>query len=348
MANTRLSTYYNLLIPLGILTVLILGTASCAQKPESYPTAWIDYPPDGASFPLGAPITIISHVFAREGVAEVVLSVNGEAYRRDIPAEAGTDFISMQQEWVPLETGIYTLSVLGYDRQGLAGNPATISVEVVEEAQEVLPEPASTEPAITEPPSPSSASIAFYSDPPEIEAGSCATIYWKVENAKQVVLGGIDQPFSGSYETCLCKNERYTLKVILLDGTEEKRTVDITVTGSCAAEPPPPPAEDTTPPPVPSPNSPSSGQELSCRSSQSLAWTPVSDGSGIAGYYVKLEIQVKKGEWQSAGGYGPVTGKQVTANVQCGGIYRWMVRAQDKAGNFSDWSAPATFSITLN
>ena len=85
---------------------------------------------------------------------------------------------------------------------------------------------------------------------------------------------------------------------------------------------------------------------LTCRSTQTLAWLPVS-GSGIS-YYVKLEMEVKPGQWKSAGGYGPINDKQVTVNVQCGGIYRWMVRAQDSAGNYSDWSAPSAFSVTLN
>jgi len=79
-----------------------------------------------------------------------------------------------------------------------------------------------------------------------------------------------------------------------------------------------------------------------------LVWLPVDDPSGIAGYYVKLELEVKPGAWQSAGGYGPVSGKKVDVNVNCGVRYRWMVRAQDGAGNISDWSAPSYFSITLN
>jgi hypothetical protein len=331
-----------------ILVLSAMGLSSCTRATASYPRAWIDYPSDGASLPVGISVNIFSHVYAQSGVAEVVLSVNGEPYRRDVPDEAGGNFVSMQQAWLPEEAGTFTLQVLGYDLEGEPGHPATISVEVVEEDQEVLPEPIITEPAITEPPSPSSASIEFYSDPPEIEAGSCATIYWNVENAQQVIFGGVDQSFNGSFETCLCKNERYTLKVIHLDGTEERRTVDISVTGSCEEEPPPESSVDNSPPPVPSPSVPASGAELSCRSSQNLAWIPVDDPSGISGYYVKLEQQVTKGQWQSAGGYGPVSGKQVSVNVDCGGIYRWMVRAQDGAGNDSGWSAPATFSISLN
>ena len=88
----------------SILLISIVGMifliTSCSQRPESYPKTWIDYPLDGASIPLGEPITIISHVFAPEGVAEVVLSVNGEAYRRDVPAEAGSGYrFSLRMLW---------------------------------------------------------------------------------------------------------------------------------------------------------------------------------------------------------------------------------------------------------
>ena len=341
-----------------LITVFLLtwGTTSCASGTTSYPQAWIDYPGDGASVSVGTSVNVISHVFAREGVAEVVLSVNGEAYRRDAPTEAEADFVSMQQAWVPVEAGTYTLQVQGYDRQGQPGNPATVSVEVVGDVvMPVSPTPVITvTPVITDTPTPvitvtqppSASVIQFYSYPPEIGAGSCATIYWNVENAQRVIFGGIDQPFSGSYETCLCEDERYTLTVVNLDGTEERRTVDINVTGSCVTEPPPP-AADTTPPPVPSPAVPANGLELSCRSTQTLAWLPVDDPSGISGYYVKLEVEVKAGEWQSVAGYGPIPDKQVGVNVNCGGRYRWMVRAQDGAGNFSNWSAPSYFAINL-
>lgn len=86
---------------------------------------------------------------------------------------------------------------------------------------------------------------------------------------------------------------------------------------------------------------------LSCRSSQTLVWVPVSDPSGISGYYVKLELQVTPGNWQSVGGWGPVSGKQVDVSVQCGVYYRWTVRAQDGAGNYSDWSEWSHFGIVL-
>lgn len=198
--------------------------------------------------------------------------------------------------------------------------------------------------------------VQFWADPAQIQAGACTTIQWHVENVQSVIFGGIEQPFDGSYKDCLCKNERYTLTVNHLDGRQEKHTVDIGVSGVCETPTPddptptptlPPPA-DTTPPSAPSPVVPANGLVLSCRATQTLAWLPVSDPSGISGYYVKLEIETKPGVWVAVAGYGPITGKQVDVNVQCGGIYRWMVRAQDGAGNYSDWSAFSTFSIILN
>jgi hypothetical protein len=106
---------------------------------------------------------------------------------------------------------------------------------------------------------------------------------------------------------------------------------------------------DTTPPPVPSPAVPADGLEIACKSSQTLVWMPVSDDSGgPVVYYVKLQKQVTPGNWQSAGGWGPVSGKQVDASVDCGIQYRWTVRAQDSAGNYSDWAPWSHFSISMS
>ena len=62
-----------------------LLTLSCSRSPESVPGAWIDYPREGETFFSGTSVTVLSHAFAQDGVAEVVLSINGEAYRRDVP-----------------------------------------------------------------------------------------------------------------------------------------------------------------------------------------------------------------------------------------------------------------------
>ncbi len=271
---------------------IFLGVTSCAQRAESTPNVWIDYPRAGEVFPVGAPITVISHAFARDGVAEVVLFINIEPYRRDAPTEDGQDFVSPQQEWVPDESRINIIQIQTDDRLGQSGNPASISIEVEGDIPTLVPTLVDPFGLLTETPVPTET---------------------PVDTATPVLTNTFPPP-----------------------------TYTFTPTS-----PPPPPA-DTTSPPVPSPAVPASGLELTCRSTQTLVWLPVDDPSGIAGYYVKLERESTPGNWESAGGYGPVSGKQVDTNVQCGGVYRWMVRAEDGTGNFSNWSAPSSFSVTLN
>ena len=180
------------------------------------------------------------------------------------------------------------------------------------------------------------AQVSFKADDTFIFKGECTMLRWDVEYATAVYLNGEGVVGHDTRKVCPASTTTYHLHVEAPCGNVDKSvTIEVSI----------PP--DTTPPPVPSPAVPADGLRLTCRSKQTLAWIPVSDDSGVV-YYVKLELQVKKGQWQSAGGWGPVTGKQVEANVQCGGIYRWMVRAQDGAGNYSDWSPWSHFSVTID
>jgi hypothetical protein len=337
----------------GIILSFAVGVSACTQQTGNLPEAWIDSPIDGVSLPSGEAIIVSSHAYARQGIAEVVLSVNGEAYRRDAPATQGAQYVQVSQEWSPPTNGTYALQVQAYDTTGQASNIASITVRVGGMTEETIA-PQSEEntltPTITStetPTQPQGAVIQFWADPAQVQAGACTSIRWHVENASRVVFGGTDQPFDGSYQACLCGDESYTLTVVQLDGKETKQSLDIKVNGVCETPTSPPP-QDTTAPPAPSPAVPANGLNLSCRSTQNLVWLPVDDPSGIAGYYVKLEMQTTPGNWQSAGGYGPLTDKQVNATVQCGVMYRWMVRAEDGAGNVSEWSSPSQFSINMN
>lgn len=348
--------WLKVLLRVTVLLALTIAITSCAQQGEALPNVWIDSPTDGAPLPSGGTVTVISHAYARQGVAEVVLSINGVAYRRDAPTSPGAKYVQISQDWIPPADGTYAIQVQGYDTAGQTSNIASITVRVGEAPADITPVPAviveqTYTPTVTltaTPTQPQGAVIQFWADPAQVQAGACTTIRWHVENASRVVFGGVDQPFDGSYQTCLCTDQRYSLTVVQLDGTEIKQSVDINVEGVCETPTSPPPPQDTTAPPAPSPAVPADGLTLSCRSTQNLAWLPVNDPSGISGYFVKLEMQTTPGNWQSAGGYGPLTDKQVTVNVQCGVYYRWMVRAQDGAGNTSDWSAPSQFSINLN
>lgn len=347
--------WFKALSYIAALLILATGTGSCTQQLENSPNIWIDSPVDGAPIPSGTTVTVASHAYARQGIAEVVLSINGEAYRRDVPQSPGQTYVQLNQDWQPPADGTYAIQVQAYDSTGQTSNIASITVRVGEAQIDVTPVPVTGEETLSITPTttttatmPQGAVIQFWADPVQIAAGACTTIRWHVENASRVIFGGIDQDFDGSYQDCLCESTRYTLTVVQLDGTEIKQRVDITVTGVCETPTSPPPAQDTISPPAPSPAVPANGLALSCRSNQNLAWQPVSDPSGISAYYVKLEMQVTQNNWQSAGGYGPLTDKQVDVSVQCGVQYRWMVRAQDGAGNTSDWSAPSYFSININ
>jgi hypothetical protein len=366
---------------LAHLLIMAVIVAACGPS-ETGPQVWIDSPGDGMTVNVGTPVSIISHAFARDGVAEVMLSVNGEAYRRDAPGTPGADYSQFNQDWLPAGAGIFAVQIVAYDVNGQASNPAVITIRVTAgcptpigggptpvtcgpvvsgcpspvgggptpvncPTEIITATPVITDTPTSTPPPPAQTVIQFWADPAQMAAGSCTDIRWHVENAQRVIFGGIDQPFDGSYDDCLCEDEIYTLTVIRQDGTEEKHRVDIDVIGSCITPTIPPPPEeekDTTPPPVPTPSSPANGSKLNCTTSQTLVWQTVKDESGIKSYYVKLEQQVGRNQWQSAGGF-TSTGRSVNVTPPCGNTYRWTVRAEDGAGNISDWSAYSTFSI---
>lgn len=368
---------------------LALASALLACEPEGRgPKAWIDSPIDGASVPAGTPVSVISHAFAREGLSEVLLSVDGKAFKRGSPSPPGEPFGKITQNWLPAQAGEHVLQVTAFDANGEASNPATIKVRVVDRlALEVTATPATglsppaveispsdtprlpeavsgptethtpevatatwTAPPVEPPtatftptPTPTAkptdtplppAQIDFRADSTTVERGSCTTLRWDVEYATAVRLDGDGVAGHDTRQVCPSQTRTYTLRVEARQGGGDRQvTIRVSV------------PQDTTPPPAPSPAVPANGLTLGCRSEQNLVWIPVDDPSGISGYYVKLQLQVSKGNWQSAGGWGPESGKQVEAKVKCGVVYRWAVRARDKAGNDSDWSAWSVFSV---
>ena len=112
------------------LTVLMGGTLACQEEPTG-PRAWIDLPLDGSSVPVGAPVSVIAHAFAPDGVAEVLLLVNGEAYRRSPPAQPGQSFVKATQEWFPQNEGTFALRVRTYSQNGESGDSKSVNVRVL-------------------------------------------------------------------------------------------------------------------------------------------------------------------------------------------------------------------------
>lgn len=407
---------WKIALVLAFLT-LMGGMLSCGEEVPSVPRAWIDFPRDGSTITAGSPVSVISHAYAHEGVAEVLLSVNGEAYRRDPPTQPGASFSDTTQEWLPEKEGLYTLRVTTYDTAGETSSQASISIRVVsalaaaqtetpvppEDAAPPLtdtpptptdtatpanlpgpptntatpthtpeappdtptatytpspptrtptpsytPRPPTHTPTSTHTPRPPTRTptptftpwtpvqVDFRADRTSLIAGECTTLHWDVEYATAVFLNGSGVIGHGSQQVCPATTTTYDLHVEAPSGN-----VDPSVTIEVTAP------SDTTPPPIPSLAVPADGLEIDCKSSQTLAWMPVSDPSGPVVYDINLERQVSPGKWQEVRGWGPVNGKQIEAKVDCGLYYRWTVRAQDGAGNDSGWSPYSYFSIRL-
>jgi hypothetical protein len=376
------------------LLVVLGSTAACRGTENLEPRAWIDAPPDGVAAPQGMPVTIISHGYARQGVAELLLSVNGEPYRRDVPAEGGM-FGEVRQEWIPEEAGLYTLQVVTYDSTGAVSSPASITLRVGEVVAElpsltstvegpadtpteaaavtettvptetptptgtlpptwtptltpiatgtptVTPQPTPTAtqaptPTATREPSPTPPpDIRLWADSELVQAGSCTTVRWRVSEVMAYwVDGQAGAGDDGSFQTCPCQDETHTLRAQTRDGREVNLSLTIRVQGTCGG-----------PPPAPSPAVPQDGLTLSCREEQNLVWAPVNHPVAVQ-YYVKLE-QRSGGSWQTVRGWGPLSGKQVTAQVECDTEYRWTVRAEDSDGYISEWAPWSEFTVEV-
>lgn len=304
---------------------LFTGMAACASGTEADPRAWIDFPRDGATIPVGSLVTVVSHASAQEGVAEVLLLINGEAYRRDPPAEAGASFSEIRQEWLPDEAGLYTLQVKTYDATGAVSSPHGITIQVVAEVSDAPPAAVTNTATATE--------TAVPMDTPSPTQSPTQTQMPTQTATATLAFTPTATPTSTNTPTLIPPTATAT------------PTMTPTPTFTPTPTPTPP---DTIPPPVPTPMVPANDLPLSCRTSQTLAWLPVEDESGIAGYYVKLERQVVTNQWDPVGDWGPLPDKQIDVEVQCGPFYRWAVRALDGSGNLSSWSAWSHFSVGID
>jgi len=350
--------------------LLLVLLAACQSEAGSGSThVWIDVPLSGIVVPQGQPVNVEGHASNPGGVEKVEMIINGQLIETLTGLSNSGDLSSFISSFTPSEPGEYVIQVVAYGPDGNASKPDDARIFVGDPTLVIsdtptLP-PTSTwtpTPVITDtptpvisvtptltptiPPSLVQPVVDFRADPPEIDAGKCSRLIWHVENVQSVVFGGVEQAFDGSYEVCLCETKYYPLTVVYMDGSSEKITQEVKVNGVCAT---PVPEEDTTPPPIPQPQVPANGLNISCKSSQTLAWLPVDDPSGISGY--KIEVQRHSGDnnWQNVTGspFGS-TGKSMELSVECGWNYRWRVMAIDGKGNQSGWSSWFQFAIILS
>lgn len=339
-----------------VLTAILAG---CTPAPLGGVSAWIDVPLDGLFFPELQAIKIEGHAAAAGGVSRVEVWIDGALLTTITNPPMEGELASFHAEWTPSAPGEYTIQAIAFSADGAASQPDSARVTFGEAP--VTPV-VSVTPVITDTPTPvitltpvitvtntsrPDALIQFWADPAQVQAGACTTIRWHVENVKKVIFGGVAQSFDGSFTDCLCQSRQYSLRVYHLDGSDEWRTLDVNVKGSCITPTVTTPS-DTTPPPAPTPAVPANGLTIACKASQSLVWLPVTDPSGIAEYQVVVQRHSGDNNWTLApGGVISVTDKTTSVPVECGWYYRWRVRAVDGAGNVGGWSLWWLFAITL-
>ncbi|KAA3646250.1 MAG: hypothetical protein DWQ07_08485 [Chloroflexi bacterium] len=358
-----------LFTPLGFpLIIIIFIIAGCSGAVPSEGThVWIDVPIDGLTIPVDQPIHIEGHAASSEGLAQVEIWIDGALTHSIDTTSVADELVYYNHSWTPPGMGHYTIQAMAIGASGTASEADFVRVLV---GDVVSPTPVDEEDADKEPtPTPTevveeempATTVELWVEPAEVQAGECANIYWRVENAQSVRLGNSEVPAEGHYEACHCSNELYRLTVTDLDGAEEEHQAIIQVTGSCDAAPeegeepppddsdPPPPSTDTTAPPAPTLNSPSNGSDLGCVSSTALSWSAVSDESGIAEYRIEVQRHAGDNNWSTAPGT-PLSGLGSTStsiSVECGWTYRWRVQAVDGAGNVGAWSGWFQFNVPL-
>jgi len=307
------------------LIVLLAGALSCAVQPGTRPRAWIDVPRDGVEVSVNTPVTVTSHAYAREGVAVITLSVNGEPYRREPPSEPGASFTEITQQWLPGEPGEYILQVRAYDTEGEVSNPATVRVSVVSGVALIITEtptftptptptgtitptptgPPTATPTGTRTPTPTFTptptitptptftptpippdEVSFAVARKRISAGECTVLHWDVEHATAVYLDGGGVAGHDIRQVCPTSTTTYHLHVTAPSGDVD-RYVTVTVS--------PPP--DTTPPSIT--NITPSDDPIyvpPCKLNTVTISARVTDPSGVS--RVELTYRVVKGSQQ--------------------------------------------------
>jgi len=338
------STYF--LIALFLFTLVITG---CDSVLPGGNYVWIDVPRDGHIYPELQPVIVEGHATGPEGITRIELYVDGDLWRGVDEPEMKDDLALFEIEWLPPDLGEYTLQAVAYGPGGEASqyDQTTISFggETATPTPVISVTPViSITPTLTDTPTPlppAGPNVKFWADPETIDAGNCTDIHWQVENVQSVVFGGVEQPLEGVFQACLCKGETYTLTVTDLEGVVEKYRVNINVIGSC---------KDTQPPPAPVGSSPANGASLSCKSSQGISWSAVSDESGISQYRLQVERHSGDNNWKAVPGsvFTGITGTSKNVPVDCGWYFRWRVLAVDGEGNKSPWSSWWKFVVNLN
>ena len=206
---------------MAMLVFFALLVSGC-QGQSAGTNVWIDVPVDHLSLPHPQDLSIKGHASSPAGIARVEVYVNDVLLRVvDNPPREGS-LANFVVPWSPGEPGGYVVRAVAYGASSAdnASDTALVTIggpTLVPPADVTVPPvDVTVSPSATVPPPPDITDtppapvlpdpvIQFWADPPTIEAGKCSTLYWDVKDAEKVVLGGVEQPFAGSYEDCMCE-----------------------------------------------------------------------------------------------------------------------------------------------
>jgi hypothetical protein len=131
-------------ILLGFVLSLSLVLAACAsQALESIPSgprAWVGAPRDGSELSPGE-VRVLCHAFARSGVAEVELLVNGGFAGRSINAQdPEATYVDVEIGFQAAQAGSYALQCRTTDRDGATGASEPVTVVVSGDVRLIMEE----------------------------------------------------------------------------------------------------------------------------------------------------------------------------------------------------------------
>lgn len=334
---------YRLIVRVLVLTLATAFLVGCAAADPATTRAWIDVPTPGSTVFAGLEVEVLSHAYARAGVVEVLLAVNGVPYRRDPPAEPGAEFTSASQVWLPEAPGEYVLEVVAYAADGDASPPAFSRVEVLP-AKTPTPTPTETPVEVptltpTAPPTiPATPFVVFGADRTTLMPGECTMLRWRIEDALSAALDGATVPLEGSKNVCPSATRTYLLQVVAFTGPMERA---VTITVSAPADTAKPTISGVTP-------STTTIRQPNCTPNTVTFTANVSDNVGVT--QVEVIYRVSGGSWESRSMSGSGT-YQATLDWNAlkqsrdpvptvpGTTLQFYIRARDAAGNTAESAA---------
>ncbi len=337
------------------LLFMVLLTA-CGPSTAGATRAWIDVPLDGARIAPGSNVAVHAHANDLTGVAEVMLLVNGSAYRRSPPASPGAVFTDVELVWIADTPGHYILQVEAFNRAG--GSIKSAPVLVLVEGISLTPTTTTETASVTPPPPVTSApppAVVFVADSENLTAGQCTNLRWQVGNASAASLDGTSVDLVGARQVCPQATTTYRMSASGPGGKVEK-TVTLTVT------------HITITATVPDTNGPSITNVAhspafiwdgsSCGTTTANITAKVNDPSGVAS--VTLFYRAVKGGTQGAwrevgmnlsgGSYRAslgITELKASLPLYGDGIVEYYIKARDTLGNTVKSSPVQQFEARL-